>query len=124
MGSGYAYGSAMFAAAKVMEAAREYVGAQDAEAWDHLECFYEPADCPLWLLGAMGRSASREGEILKAAAAIGRDVRMSDWKGSRSWSNSVREITAPLALWPGPVACVIERANLLGEVPFRGFGGG
>ncbi len=124
VGSGYAYGSALFGAAKVMEAAGEYVGAQDVEEWAHLEYFCEPADSPMWLLGAEGRSFSREKEILKAADAIERDVLTSVWQGSRNWSSRIREITAPLALWSGPVGYAIERANLLSEVPFRGFGGG
>jgi glucosamine--fructose-6-phosphate aminotransferase (isomerizing) len=124
VGSGYAYGSALFGAAKVMEAAGEYVGAQDVEEWAHLEYFCNPADTPMWLLGAEGRSSSREGEILTAADAIKRDVLTSIWQGSKDWSSRIREITAPLALWSGPVGYAIERANLLSEVPFRGFGGG
>ena len=124
VGSGYAYGSALFGAAKVMETAGEFVGAQDVEEWAHLEYFCDPANTPMWLLGAEGRSFSREGEILIAADAIERDVLTSVWKGSRGWSSRIREITAPLALWSGPVGYAIERANLLGEVPFRGFGGG
>lgn len=124
VGSGYAYGSALFGAAKVMEAAGEYVGAQDVEEWAHLEYFCNPADSPMWLLSAEGRSSSREGEILKAADAINRDVLTSVWKGSQDWSSRIREITAPLALWSGPVGYAIERANLISEVPFRGFGGG
>jgi len=124
LGSGPGYGSALFAAAKLIEAAGIQTWGQDVEEWTHLEYFCEPADMPTWLLSSGGRSTSREQEVLEAARAIGRRVIVSSWPGGDSWSPQAREALAPLGLWAGPAAYASRRAEMMGEQPFRGFGGG
>lgn len=124
LGSGPAYGSALFSAAKLIEAVGIHAWGQDVEEWTHLEYFCEPASMPTWLLSTGGRSTSREEEMKEAAKILGRRIAISNWEGSKKWSPHVREILAPLGLWAGPVAYASYRADLVGEQPFRGFGGG
>ena len=124
LGSGPAHGMAMFAAAKLVEAAGVCAWAQDVEEWAHVEYFAAPANAPTWLLSSAGRSQSREDEIAAAASAIGRSWAVSRWLGDPRWPGSMREVLSPLALWPGPVSYASCRASQLGEKPFRDFGGG
>ena len=124
IGSGPAFGMAMFAAAKLVEAAGVSSWGQDVEEWAHVEYFAEPANTPTWLLGSGGRSHIREDEIASAAQAIDRCWAISRWQGHSRWSREMREVLSPLALWPGPVAFAGRVAIQLGEKAFRGFGGG
>ena len=124
LGSGPAYGSALFAAAKLIEATGAQAWGQDVEEWAHLEYFCEPADMTTWLLSSGGRSTSREQEVLEAARTIGRRIVVSSWHGGDDWSPDGREALAPLGLWAGPVAYASHRAEIIGEHPFRGFSGG
>jgi hypothetical protein len=121
---GSLFGSAMFSAAKAIEAAGVHMWAQELEEWAHLEYFCEPGDMPTWFLSSSGRTASREGELINAAKVLGRRCHITRWEGSVNWSADVREATAPLALWPGPTALAVKLAENFGEEPFRGFGGG
>jgi glucosamine--fructose-6-phosphate aminotransferase (isomerizing) len=124
LGSGPAYGLALFSAAKLVEAAGVAAWGQDVEEWAHVEYFAEPANTPTWLLSSSGRSQGREDEIAEAALAINRGWTISRWPGLPHWSGMMREVLSPLALWPGPVAFASRRAEQLGEKPFRAFGGG
>ncbi len=124
LGSGPALGSADFGAAKVIEAAGERCWAQDLEEWAHLEYFCEPSDMPTVLLSSGGRSRSREIEIQHAAKKLGRAFMLSEWAGSAQWESIEREVMSPLVLWVAPCAYAAQRAAILSERPFRGFGGG
>lgn len=124
VGGGLAYASALFGAAKVIEAAGEKVWAQELEEWAHLEYFCEPANMTTWILRAGGRCRSREVEVINAAKTIGRNLAISSWDGGEDWQPLFRESLSPLALWVAPVAYASERSIILDEVPFRGFGGG
>jgi glucosamine--fructose-6-phosphate aminotransferase (isomerizing) len=124
LGSGPAYGSALFGAAKMIEAAGVNAWGQDIEEWSHLEYFCEPADMPTWILRAGGRSTSREEEILVAAHALGRRIAVSTWMGRAGWTPPIREALSPLGLWIGPTVLAARLAGTLGEKPFRGFTGG
>jgi glucosamine--fructose-6-phosphate aminotransferase (isomerizing) len=124
LGSGPALGSALFSAAKVIEATGRGAWGQDVEEWAHLEYFCDPAAMPTWLLSSNGRSRSREHEVVAAAKTIGRTFLASSFPGSEGWSDAVRETLAPLCLWAGPTAFASRRAAVIGEEAFRGFGGG
>lgn len=124
LGSGPAFGMAMFAAAKLIEAAGIPAWGQDVEEWAHIEYFAEPANLPTWLLSSGGRSLSREEEVADAARAIERNWIMSRWQGHARWTPSMREALSPLALWVGPAIFASRCAAQLGEAAFRGFGGG
>lgn len=124
LGSGPAYGAAMFAAAKLIESAGRLAWAQDTEEWAHLEYFADPAELPVWLLTASGRAAVREQEVLDAADRIGRQVIVSRWAGGQEWPSWLRESLSPIGLWIEPVALADELMARSGATPFRGFGGG
>jgi len=124
LGTGPAYGSALFSAAKLIEAAGVQAWGQDVEEWAHLEYFCEPSSMTTWLLSSKGRSLGRESEVEAAARTIGRQFYLSTWEGGKGWSPFAREALAPLGLWIGPVAFASRLAFMMDEVPFRGFGGG
>lgn len=124
LGSGPAYGSAMFAAAKLIEAAGWPAWAQDTEEWAHLEYFADPPELPLWLLSGAGRSLDRENEIEQAAQRIGRRLAVSRWPAGQLPAGWLSEALAPLSLWIGPVGLADTLRQRLAERPFRGFAGG
>ncbi len=121
LGSGPVRGAAMFAAAKVIEAAGQSASSQDVEEWAHLEYFNDPPRLPVWMLSAEGRALGRELEIEQAAEGIGRKFISSNWSYGLK---SLREVLSPLVLWAGPVAYADSLMARLGEEPFRGFSGG
>lgn len=124
LGSGPAYGSALFGAAKLIEASGEFAWGQDVEEWAHLEYFCAPEKMRTWLLSASGRAVSRELEIRNAADAVGRLWHSDQWDTLLELSPKMNEILAPLVLWAGPTGYASRRAELRAELPFRGFEGG
>lgn len=124
LGSGPAYGAAMFAAAKLLETSGWTAWAQEAEEWAHLEYFADPPEQPLWLLSSGGRSHGREQELRAAAGRIGRKLFVSRWRGAEGWPGWLRELLGPLGLWVSPVAFADSLMQRAGETPFRGFAGG
>jgi glucosamine--fructose-6-phosphate aminotransferase (isomerizing) len=124
MGAGPNYASAMFAAAKVNEAAGEFAWAQDLEEWAHLEYFCSQPEMTTVILSAAGQSLSRETEVMSAAEALGRAIHLSRWDGLEGQPRIIREALSPLFMWAGPIGYAIERMDILDEQPFRGFTGG
>ena len=74
LGSGPSYGTARFAAAKLVEGAGVFAAAQDVEEWWHVERFAYPVEMPLFVIAPPGRSHSRAAEIAAAARGMGRQV--------------------------------------------------
>ncbi len=74
VGSGPNYGTALFSAAKLVEAAGIIAVPQDLEEWWHIERRVRPLDVPLFVTAAPGRSHSRAGDVVVAAHALGRRV--------------------------------------------------
>jgi glucosamine--fructose-6-phosphate aminotransferase (isomerizing) len=74
VGSGPSYGTALFSAAKMVEAAGVMAVAQDLEEWWHVERFARPTDMPLFVIAPPGRSRWRAGELAAAARGLGRRV--------------------------------------------------
>lgn len=124
LGSGPGFGSALFAAAKLLEASGEYAWGQDVEEWAHLEYFASSVPMRTWLLSANGRAASREAEVRAAAKAVGRNWHQDQWDKLKSDYGELNEILSPLVLWAGPSGYASAISEMLGEVPFRDFGGG
>lgn len=124
LGSGPAYGSALFGAAKLLEASGEPGFGQDVEEWAHLEYFEARPDTRTWLLSAGGRSLSREVEVRAAADAIGRTWHQDRWQQLEEDFGELNEILSPLALWAGTCGYAWRRTALKGEIPFRNFAGG
>ncbi|MFI7232931.1 hypothetical protein ACIBO5_57970 [Nonomuraea angiospora] len=59
LGSGPGYGSAMFAAAKLVEGTGVFAAAQDLEEWEHVEVLARPVPMPTLVIAASGRSRDR-----------------------------------------------------------------
>jgi glucosamine--fructose-6-phosphate aminotransferase (isomerizing) len=73
-GSGPAWGSAQFAAAKLVEGAGMPAHAQDIEEWCHVERFTRPAHDPVILLAPPGRAHWRALDMAEKARSVGRPV--------------------------------------------------
>jgi len=72
VGGGPNYGTALFSAAKVLEASGDPALGQDTEEWAHLQYFQKNASTPTFFITAADRDLSRLGECLFAARQIGR----------------------------------------------------
>jgi glucosamine--fructose-6-phosphate aminotransferase (isomerizing) len=133
VGSGPNYGTAMFSAAKVLEASGDSVVAEETEEWAHLQYFSRVQDTPTFFISAGGRDISRTLEVAMAAKTIGRRVVMVAPKkaealhviGDRALPfASLREAFSPvIAAIPGELFAAY-RSEVIGEPAFRNFGGG
>lgn len=73
-GSGPSYGTSLFSAAKMVEAAGIFATGQDLEEWWHVERFAYPVDMPVFVIAPPGRSHWRAGDLAATARALGRRV--------------------------------------------------
>ena len=129
LGSGPNYATAMFGAAKLVEAAGLLATGQDLEEWWHVERFARPFDMPLFVIAAPGRSHWHAGDLVARARALGRRViavtHHADAEVTRHADSvlpvrgDVREELSPLAyhLFAGNVAARVARK--LGRLPFQ-----
>lgn len=134
-GSGPNYGTALFAAAKLLEASGDTAVSRDIEEWAHLEYFAREVETPTFLISAGERDLDRVLEVAVAAETIGRRLAIIAPAGSPLAQTETKASFMPLA---GPlrecfsplVSCLpgllfaAYRAQLIGEAYFRGFGGG
>jgi len=72
IGSGPSYGTAIFSAAKVIEAAGVFSMGQDLEEWTHVEFFAYPQDTPTFLIAPPGKSHWRAIELADMVKSFGR----------------------------------------------------
>ncbi len=131
-GSGPNYGTALFSAAKLIEASGDAAIAQDMEEWAHLQYFGRQVNTPTFLLSAGQWDADRMTEIATAAKHIGRRVALiAPEKNPLNAADfnfpligNIRECFSPLiACLPGTLFAAY-RAQFLHEPYFRDFGGG
>jgi glucosamine--fructose-6-phosphate aminotransferase (isomerizing) len=75
VGDGPNYATALFSAAKVIEAAGRHAMGQDTEEWAHLQYFVnvEPAT-PTFIISPAGRGHGRAAELVEVMRRIGRTV--------------------------------------------------
>jgi glucosamine--fructose-6-phosphate aminotransferase (isomerizing) len=134
VGGGPNYGTALFCAAKVLEASGDGAVGQDTEEWAHLQFFARTTATPTFFITAGGRDLSRATESALAAKAIGRRV-VALAPASASalrevvprllpLAEGVPEVFSPLlAAIPGALFAAY-RAEVLREPFFRPAGGG
>ncbi|MEA3440601.1 MAG: SIS domain-containing protein [Chloroflexota bacterium] len=133
-GSGPNFGTALFSAAKVLEASGDPALGQDLEEWAHLQYFARKVHTPTFLINTGARDVPRALEVVGAARAIGRRIVVIAPQGRESLmdkadyslalGNGVRETFSPLiAAIPGELFAAY-RADVIGEPFFRNFGGG
>lgn len=134
-GAGPNYATAMFNAAKILEASGDTAVAQDTEEWAHLQYFSRQVDTPTFFISNGGWDASRVLEVTAAAKQIGRRVVLIAPENSTLARTAVHDILLPisgksrecfsplLTCLPG-ILFAAYRAQVVGESYFRGFGGG
>jgi len=71
LGSGPSYGTAIFSAAKVIEANGVFSFGQDLEEWSHVEFFAYPDDMPVFIIAPPGRSFWRALETVEMVKSYG-----------------------------------------------------
>lgn len=134
-GSGPNYGTAMFSAAKLLEASGDTAVSQDMEEWAHLEYFAREQKTPTFLISAADRDADRAMEIAAAAMRIGRHLAIvapevcelaqdADKDFLFPLASPLRECFSPLVTCLPGLLFAAYRAELIGEEYFRAFGGG
>jgi glucosamine--fructose-6-phosphate aminotransferase (isomerizing) len=134
VGGGPNFASALFSAAKVLEASGDSALGQDTEEWGHLQYFARQADTPTFLISAGDRDLSRMTEIAVAARQVGRRVAAVVPASASSITASahsvlplaegVREMFAPvISAIPGSLFAAY-RSDAIGEPFFRNFTGG
>jgi glucosamine--fructose-6-phosphate aminotransferase (isomerizing) len=134
-GSGPNYGTALFSAAKMIEAAGDPALGQDLEEWAHLQYFERQVDTPTVIISAMEHDGDRAHELTMAAKAIGRrvvlitsgfGVTIEEPQESQHLIavGKVSDCFSPvLTSLPGMLLAAY-RSEAISEPFFRGFGGG
>lgn len=129
VGSGPSYGTALFSAAKMIEAAGVFAVGQDLEEWSHVERHAYPDDMPIFVIAPPGRSHQRATELAAQAHKLGRRViaitNDDDTEISRHARavlpvhGRTREEFSPLLYHPfaGYLACFLTQR--LGRLPFQ-----
>jgi glucosamine--fructose-6-phosphate aminotransferase (isomerizing) len=134
LGGGPNYGTALFCAAKLLEASGEPAVGQDVEEWTHLQYFGRVEKTPTFVIDPAGRSSSRAREAAVAAKMIGRRVAAVVPQGEGEIAaqadvvlavlGKVREAYSPLLYCLPGMLVADYRSQALGEAYFRGFAGG
>jgi glucosamine--fructose-6-phosphate aminotransferase (isomerizing) len=133
VGGGPNYGSALFSAAKVLEASGDSSLGQETEEWCHLQYFAKERDTPTFFITAGDRDLSRVVESAVAARALGRRIVAVAPETALGLKETVdlfwpvaktREMFSPLvSVLPGELFAA-SRAGVMGETYFRDFSGG
>jgi glucosamine--fructose-6-phosphate aminotransferase (isomerizing) len=134
VGDGPNYATALFSAAKVIEAAGRHAMGQDTEEWAHLQYFVNVETAtPTFLISPSHRGHGRHAELVEVMKRVGRTVvavvpeNDRDVAAHAAWVlpvvGDIPEIFTPMVY---PVAGELFSAYLsqaVGEPPFRGFAG-
>ncbi len=133
-GGGPNFASALFSAAKILEASGDPALGQDMEEWAHLQYFAKKVSTPTFILTAADRDATRAQEILTAANTLGRRTAVvAPGSASSLLSNAdakfpiadgVREMFSPVITAIPTSLFAAYRAEVLDEPYFRAFSGG
>jgi glutamine---fructose-6-phosphate transaminase (isomerizing) len=126
LGTGPGFGTAAFAAAKLVEAAGVPSFGQDIEEWWHVERFCRPTDLPVLLIAAPGPARDRAVATVRRAAGIDRrllavarhDDPDFDPGAVLPVAGSVREEFAPLVYSVFAPLLAAAVAAELGRQPF------
>lgn len=133
VGGGPNFGTALFSAAKILEASGDPALGQDTEEWGHLQYFGREPQTPTFLITAAHRDHSRMLEVATAAKQIGRRVAAicpEEAKGITDLADAsftfpkVPEMFSSLVTQVPGELFAAYRAEVLGEPFFRDFKGG
>jgi glucosamine--fructose-6-phosphate aminotransferase (isomerizing) len=134
VGAGPNFATAMFSAAKVLEASGDAAMAQETEEWTHLQYFARIESTPTFLITSGQADLSRMNEMAVAARSVGRRT-VAVAPASVTALNETVDRTLPFAEGVGEmfsplIACIpgelfaAYRAEVIGEPFFRDFKGG
>ncbi len=134
-GAGPNYGTAMFSAAKLLEASGDQAIGQDLEEWAHLQYFARKANTPTVIISGGIRDQDRALEVADAARTIGRRLAIVAPAGTPLTDRisdddclfqvaPIRGSISPLVTGIPGMLFASERASLIGERYFRDFAGG
>lgn len=128
------YATALFSAAKLMEAAGRHAAGQDTEEWAHLQYFVndDPAT-PTFIISPGGRGHARAAELIEPMKRIGRTIVAVVPAGDTTiaagadWVlpvvGAVPEIFSPMVYAVAGELFSAYLSEAIGEPPFRRFHG-
>jgi len=132
-GHGPNYGSALFSAAKIIEASGASAWGQDTEEWAHLQYFCKRGPTPTFVIAPPGAGYSRALELVHVMKRIGRrviavvdsqDAQIARVAGAvLPVVGEVREAFSPLAYTLAAELFAAHHSRATGEPPFRNFAG-
>lgn len=134
VGDGPNFATALFSAAKVIEAAGRHGIGQDTEEWAHLQYFenVDPAT-PTFVISPAGRGHSRAAELVETMKRIGRTVVAVVPEGDEAIGASVERVLPVAGQTPeifSPMVYAVPGelfsaylSDATGEPPFRQFAG-
>jgi glutamine---fructose-6-phosphate transaminase (isomerizing) len=128
------YATALFSAAKLMEAAGRHAAGQDTEEWAHLQYFVNDVpSTPTFLISPGGRGHLRAAELLEPLKRIGRTVVAvvpegdAAIGGEADWTlpvvGEVSEMFSPMVYAVAGELFSAHLSEVIGEPPFRRFHG-
>jgi glucosamine--fructose-6-phosphate aminotransferase (isomerizing) len=132
VGDGPNYATALFSAAKVIEAAGRHAMGQDTEEWAHLQYFVnvDPAT-PSFIISPAGRGHGRAAELVEVMHRIGRTVIAVVPEGDEqiatgaTWVlpvvGEVSEVFSPMVYAVAGELFSAYLSQAVDEPPFRGF---
>lgn len=130
LGAGPSYGTARFAAAKVVEASGVFAAGQELEEWWHVERFAYPERMVTVLIAPPGRSHEAAVELAGSARGLGRRLVAVAQEGDEALSHhadvvfpvpgEMREAFSPLVYHCFASAFARYLAQELDRAPFRG----
>lgn len=133
VGHGPNYGSALFSAAKIIEASGASAWGQDTEEWAHLQYFCKHGPTPTFVIAPPGPGYSRALELAGVMKRIGRRViAVVDSRDTQLTKiadavmpvvGDVREAFSPLAYTIAGELFSAQHSRAIGEPPFRNFAG-
>jgi len=133
-GAGPNYASALFSAAKVIEAAGRHAIGQDIEEWAHLQYFVNvDTATPTFIISPGGRGHSRAGEMVEIMKRVGRTVVAVVPEGDQAIAGAadwvlpvvgqIPEIFTPMVYAVAGELFAAHLSDVVGEPPFRSFSG-
>ena len=133
-GDGPNYATAMFGAAKVIEAAGRHAIGQDTEEWAHLQYFVNvDTATPTFVISPGGRGHNRAAELVSSMKRIGRTVVAVVPEGDQAIAGGadwvlpvvgqVPEIFTPMVYAVAGELFAAQLSDVVGEPPFRRFSG-
>jgi glucosamine--fructose-6-phosphate aminotransferase (isomerizing) len=132
-GTGPNFATALFSAAKILEATGDPALGQDMEEWNHLQYFVRQTGTPTFLITAGQRDLSRAEETAVAARQLGRRVvavaprsasTLHKTADASLFMAEVPEMFSPIVASIPASLFAAYRSGLIGEPYFRDFKGG